>query len=499
MFHRITKHPLFVPLTVGLILRLIFVFISNHIYYPDELYQSLEQAFRLVNGYGLSPWDFVYGLRSFAFPLLLSLPLNLAKMFQVTDPALYHYFPQIFLIFLSLSQIIAAYRMVWHIAHNRRVAQYAAFIIAIWYELIYFSPRALTEMMSLNLFSFAIIALLGKKPKYMLGASCITAAIIFRPQLGLIGCLTAYPLIKKMHHQIRLIMGALIAVIIFGTIDQWYLGHFLSHLMTNITISYGSGISDLFGSRAWWYYLASLSATSCGIWLLGLPKLKGKAYNLLWYSLITTLILHSLIPHKEYRFIIISIPLWICLFTLNFHHVIRHQNNSKKNHLWSIALGIITLISVSGLFNRLPYQSTAYGQPLLLSDPNTAVYYRLYHDPHLCAIYDVTRNWVYTPGYYGLNREVPLYSADYPPSNPNAISHYILPDNNFELKGFIKQFSTLEYTILVDGKPVVMPGYTVYKNDSNPCQPDPNFTYYRSFEAVEAVLKSISAKPLIGQ
>lgn len=497
MVAKLVKHPLFLPIFIGFIARVIYVWISNHIYYPDELFQSLEQAFRLVNGYGIIPWDIAYGLRSYVFPLFLAIPLTLAKILSVTDPALYHYFPQVFLALLSLSPIVAVYLLIHHFTKNRHAAQFAALIIAIWYELIYFSSRALTEMIAIDLFSFAVIALIGKRPKLITGSWHLIAATLFRPQLFLVSSIGGYALLKKIPQRRRLIIGGSLAVIIFGLIDQVFLGQFLGHLSNNIHISYASGISELFGSKPWWYYLVSLTTSSLGLWLVALPLSKTKGENVLWYSLVSTILLHSLILHKEYRFILITIPLWIMLLTLKLNQFIHHQPAQKKHQYWTIATCVITLISIAGICNKLPYQSIAYGQPLLLSDPNISVHYQLYHDPSACGIYDASRNWVYSPGYYALNRRIPLYSADYPPKSADEVSHYITQDNTLIIVGFTKQFSTPTYTIYNAGKPVVMPGYTVYKKDSPTCVPDDTYSSYRSFPAIDSALKIISAKAII--
>ena len=41
--------------------RLLPVFAFSGINHPDEVFQTVEQAHRLVFGTGLVPWEFVYG------------------------------------------------------------------------------------------------------------------------------------------------------------------------------------------------------------------------------------------------------------------------------------------------------------------------------------------------------------------------------------------------------------------------------------------------------
>src|SRR5262249_19001948 len=44
------------------------VFVFPSIHNPDEVFQTLEQAHRLVFGTGLVPWEFIYGTRSWVLP-----------------------------------------------------------------------------------------------------------------------------------------------------------------------------------------------------------------------------------------------------------------------------------------------------------------------------------------------------------------------------------------------------------------------------------------------
>jgi len=57
-----------VVFVVALVARLLPVFVFPGINHPDEVFQTVEQAHRLVFGNGLLPWEFVYGTRSWVLP-----------------------------------------------------------------------------------------------------------------------------------------------------------------------------------------------------------------------------------------------------------------------------------------------------------------------------------------------------------------------------------------------------------------------------------------------
>ena len=74
---RETSHPppsrgevavLLAIIGVGFALRFLLAELSPNIHHPDELFQYLEQAHRLVFGYGVVPWEFRVGTRSWLLP-----------------------------------------------------------------------------------------------------------------------------------------------------------------------------------------------------------------------------------------------------------------------------------------------------------------------------------------------------------------------------------------------------------------------------------------------
>ena len=52
----------------ALALRLAFVWRSEHLGHPDEVFQYLEQAHRLVYGYGFVPWEYRFARRNWLLP-----------------------------------------------------------------------------------------------------------------------------------------------------------------------------------------------------------------------------------------------------------------------------------------------------------------------------------------------------------------------------------------------------------------------------------------------
>ena len=60
---------------------------NDGVLHPDEIMQYLEQAHRLVFGAGMVPWEDEYGLRPWALPLALAVPLRLLALVGLDTPA----------------------------------------------------------------------------------------------------------------------------------------------------------------------------------------------------------------------------------------------------------------------------------------------------------------------------------------------------------------------------------------------------------------------------
>ncbi|HEX8822710.1 MAG TPA: hypothetical protein VF794_22475, partial [Archangium sp.] len=64
----LARAVLVLALGVGAALRVWTALTDDGIYWPDEVFQSLEPAHRLVFGYGLKAWEFIEGARNWALP-----------------------------------------------------------------------------------------------------------------------------------------------------------------------------------------------------------------------------------------------------------------------------------------------------------------------------------------------------------------------------------------------------------------------------------------------
>lgn len=66
------KALLAVALVSGAAVRLWLALTDHGIYWPDEVYQSVEPAHRMAFGYSMVAWEFVVGARNVLLPGLIA-------------------------------------------------------------------------------------------------------------------------------------------------------------------------------------------------------------------------------------------------------------------------------------------------------------------------------------------------------------------------------------------------------------------------------------------
>src|SRR5262249_15609756 len=115
------------------------------IYWPDEIYQSVEPAHRLAFGYGLQAWEFLEGARSWAFPALIAAVLKAASAIGLGSPRAY--VPLVRLAFgvLGVATAWAVYRLALAVGAGRLAAACGSAMFALMGLAIYFAPRAMSE------------------------------------------------------------------------------------------------------------------------------------------------------------------------------------------------------------------------------------------------------------------------------------------------------------------------------------------------------------------
>ena len=163
-------------LAMAVVLRIV-AFNAYSAHHPDETIQYLEQAHRIVFGYGVVPWEFRYFIRSWLIPLMLVPPMALGEWLN-PGGTLYLVLPRAMIALLNFAPVVAA----WYLGArlSRQHAIVAMAVAAIWVECVYFSVQTLSESLAVACFLTAA-ALLHANARM----SAIVAARVLMALAGL--------------------------------------------------------------------------------------------------------------------------------------------------------------------------------------------------------------------------------------------------------------------------------------------------------------------------
>lgn len=314
-------------LALAFVLRLGTALTQTHVLFFDETLQYFEQGHRLAFGSGIVPWEYFDGIRSWLLPALIALAMLAADRFS-DDPMLYVGLVRGACAGLSLAVVLAGYRM-GERTGGRTAAILTGGFCAIWFDLIYFAPAAMTEVLAAHC---AIAALyLGetsqsKRRVFWVGA-LFGAAVCLRYQYAPALALAAIWQYRR-HMGLMwpwLFMGAAGVLLAFsGVLDAITWGMAFQSIWLNFARNSLSGIAAAIGTEPWRYYLDYLIVALAPLpLLLGLAAVGARQFPALAIAAAAVLLTHSLVPHKEVRFIYLALAAFPILIGLGASHLLR--------------------------------------------------------------------------------------------------------------------------------------------------------------------------------
>lgn len=426
---------LFIVLALGFIARSVIALSGDFVIHPDEIMQYLEPAHALVFDAGFLHFEQYYGARSWLIPGLVAGILAFSKLIGLDTP--FFYIPLVKIFFCLFSMLIP-YGM--YVFARRNFGINAAIIALIlgcfWYELLGFAHKPMSEFVATNLFMLLLASPLmsfqGKlETKYFSSLHLVFAAVLivmvaairmqYAPIALILFAYIAFYKLNSNKDRSTFCFAAFCAFLAVGFFDYITWGNWFQSYIANI----------IYNAKLSLFYVDQSVSYQFLIWMnmagFGLPILflllswrKINRYKIPLIIIVTTVLLHSLQNHKEYRFIFVVIPLWLLIASdILSHYFIKLKKIPKAVLAIPIISIFISLVSILGILNALPYQHLVYKARLEEhypvhfirdQDPIFKAYKKLSIDPLVKGIWQVDRAFHYTPGYYYLHKKIPFYS-----------------------------------------------------------------------------------------
>ena len=400
-------HPLALVLLLALAIRLPLAFWPNTIH-PDETFQYLEPAWRMLGHDGIVTWEWRVGIRGWFLPTLIAGPVALGDWIAPDGSGAFVVSRLVFAL-ASLSIVVSAW--VFGARISRTHAIVAAFVAAMWFEIILFAPHTLSESLATALIVPAALLLTDdpSRRRLIIGGALLALAFVCRFQYAPATAVLVIGVCwRNWRNLLPMIAGGIVALLFAAMIDiahgavpfGWLVANIEQNLLHDRAA--GFGVSPMFA------YLSSFWITwSAAIVLLFAAVWRGSRHApLLLAMALTDILFHSLIAHKEFRFIFLSVVLLIILAALGSADWVQSLRTKRAWRPWALpaVLAGWALISIVGGTSeqmRINWMR-GIGAARLAAE--------LRGDPDLCGLALYNAPFYLLPGRERLSGPAPLYA-----------------------------------------------------------------------------------------
>lgn len=407
------------------VLRLLPTLLWPNLNWADEVFQTTEQAHRLVYGTGLVPWEFQLGIRSWLLPGVIAGLMEFARLFgQGPD----YYLPAIASACALVATIPAICCFLWcERWFDLPAALTGGLCVAAAPELAYMGDRTLNEVWAAHLLVLGAYLLLpGRRvgPRRCLSAGAVLALVfVLRPQLAPAVALVALwnPGRETGRNLSTVLAGGLCIVALAALLDALTLGSPLASIWRYVQYNVLDGVSATFGTEPWYYY----AAAELAIWGGALPiliVLAAMGTRRTWLPLATALVIigsHSFIAHKEYRFIypavvLLAIQAGVGLAGLT-HGLVRRIGRSAAHP--ELGHAVLARRAVPALavacwcaLSLIVWESPALAALRQRAHDNLVAMSFVAHDRAACGVGLYGKYaWTWYGGYTYLHRPIPMF------------------------------------------------------------------------------------------
>lgn len=390
--------------------------------HPDETFQYLEQAYRLVTGRGMMPWEYIVGARSWIIPGLL-VPVLAGARLVSSAPEVALAAIAVATSLLSLAIVVAAYAL-GRRTSGEAAGLAAALMVALWPEIVIMSPHVLADTIS----AVPLIAALavgyrpgsrtamGLRPMVATGLLLCTAAVL-RPQLTPALAVAAIWMARtELRRYGALVAGAVPVLVVFALVDRLTWGAPFASIVRYVAAN-RSGIAAQFGVQPFTFYVREeLLTWRLGAPIVGLTALAGmRRLPLLGAVALAILLTFSCIGHKEDRFLYPALPLVFVLCGIGTVEIVRWSSRRLGERRRAVAIGLAGAWLASGAMAvaAAPVQDVLHRNRGVL-----ATIRAIDADPGVCGVAVVPAAQWHVAGTIRFRDDIRLYA----PSEPVAAS-----------------------------------------------------------------------------
>ena len=408
----------------GFALRVFSALSGDYVVRPDENFQILEQAHRLVWGYGMIPWEFGVGARNWLTVLPAALPLAACRLLGLEDPAQYAEVVEVYFAALSMLVPLGMFALARNY-YGETAARAALILGCFWHEPVLYAPHALSETFFAYLW-FAAAALVSPRPsrtRALAVGIMLGLTVLLRPHISLSALALAAAWVFALSPRggagqtFRFgVFGGAVAVLLFLLAD-WIGWGSPGHSLRMYFAGYDVGMNKVFGNHDKRTHLVNLTLFSGGVCAAGLLLLaRWRRHGAVAALALPTLAFHLMQNEHVYSYI----HLVVMLLLLVVADEIVRALSAPKWRLAGIAASFAALpISAAGLNGNIPLHYKSPDNERWHQDNRLSIFQRT---PQHAALNFLSRLpegelgavamelW-WSGGHYRLHRKVPIYAT----------------------------------------------------------------------------------------
>lgn len=330
--------------------------------FPDEIFQTLEPAHKLIFGKGITYWEFKVGARSWLLPGIIAGIYKFLDVAGVKDPLYINIGVKIFFSILNSLAVSVVYSLFRRHYFPKKEAFLFTLPLAASYLLSYISVRTISESAALPFMVFAVyfasnyIEKETKKDLFFAVLAAGTAYMMrFQTCIFAFGLAIALFLTSKKRFQAALIFGFgyVGMMLLQGIMDIFTWGKFCQSLLTYLDYNIIRKVSDNFSVSPWYFFIKEFAATfhpityisAVALMISAIAKFKkNKSIFLFFFPFLFFFIIHSAIAHKQPRFVFACCFAILALSSEFFASLCRKYGKNRKNA--AIFLSIFLLFSL---------------------------------------------------------------------------------------------------------------------------------------------------------
>lgn len=476
---RRARIALIVLLAAAAVLRIAFGWNEVGIYWPDEVYQSLEMGHRFAFGYSIIPWEFIDGARNWTLPGLIGIVMKVASWIGLDDPAAYLRLVRMLFASLGVLATWGAYRLAKAYRANDVSALAGAALFGLTAVPLYFSHRAMSETASTAPAIWGLVLLLESVPstsrvtlRRILGASLLGLSVLIRLQLGLFCVGAVLILLGRKRWRDAGISFAVLCVwaFLFGLMDKLTWGGWFHSAIKYLQFNLVEGKAAGWGTAPFTYYARVMWQAMPGpsIVLLATVLVASRRAFGVFALAMAFIALHAWTPHKELRFIVPILPVMAALAGIGLEEIATFLKAPQLRIALAVIVAVFALHSAAqtpkltfgqlGAYENQRPNDSAWGDAASVNRLLLAAH----RQKDVCGLKIESVHLAWAGGQSYLHLPVHLYSHAGPP-------------RQFGFYNYVVTFNAPQYTagtevIAVDG-PMALAHLPIAD-----CRPDPRFS-----------------------